>query len=221
MDDLVLLGAININSGNFMPPEMLPWEGPRAGQLPYTTLMEALQAPDRWGAEGLVVHFGPLRHHAMVKIKQEEYVRLHRIVTGLSERAVWEWIKEGKTLDELCATVPEEFWEWIRKIGGDLIFGALDIYRAAEAEYHQILVQAEDEQVEILDSGQEHAPQHGDLNRVLRKSFARRAATSEYRPWLFMMFDRRDPAVIQNKIFDTLRPVGLVTPFGTVMEEEA
>jgi RNA ligase len=222
MDDLVLLGAVNVVSGRFVPPELLAWSGPRAEKLPYSTLLEALRAPDRWGAEGMVLHFtSPLRYHAMVKIKQDEYVRLHRIVTGLSERAVWEWIKAGKSLDELCATVPEEFWPWIRKVGGDLIFKAIEICKEAAQHYLEAMAVVEDKmEVEFLTNPDSIPQDQAAADRMVRKYFAAEAAKSPHRPWLFMTFDRREESVVLSKILDTLRPVGSVTPFGSMGEEE-
>jgi len=62
--------------------------GPVVESFAYATFAEALAAPPRDDREGLVVHFTDADQR--VKIKYAEYVRLHRIVTGLSARTVWE-----------------------------------------------------------------------------------------------------------------------------------
>ena len=47
----------------------------------------------------------------MIKIKQEDYVILHRIVTGLNERAVWEHLMtHNGDYSELLESVPDEFY---------------------------------------------------------------------------------------------------------------
>lgn len=57
----------------------------------YHTLADALAAPPRPNAEGLVVRYLDGAHAGtMVKLKQDDYVRLHRIVTGMTARRLWE-----------------------------------------------------------------------------------------------------------------------------------
>jgi RNA ligase len=50
------------------------------------------------------------------KIKFESYLYLHRLVTGLNEKTIWEWMKEGKDINELVKNVPEEFKKWVMNI---------------------------------------------------------------------------------------------------------
>ena len=69
------------------------------------------------GQEGFVIIFDTgLR----VKLKYAEYVRLHRIVTGVSTKTIWEMLKEGQTFDEMLEVVPDEFHEWVVKTKNDL-----------------------------------------------------------------------------------------------------
>lgn len=109
LDDLVLIGAVDTEGGFIYGPEMLPgWPGPRAQVFLYETLREAVQAKPRAGKEGFVVR--SLSDNLMVKIKQEDYVRLHRIVTGLNEKEVWRRLREG---EELLADIPDELHDWV------------------------------------------------------------------------------------------------------------
>src|SRR5690348_3156144 len=58
LDDLVLLGAVDIATGRTYGPEAVPdWPGPVVETFGYATFAEALAAPPRDGREGLVVHF--------------------------------------------------------------------------------------------------------------------------------------------------------------------
>jgi len=118
LDDLVLLGAVDIATGRSHGPAAVPgWPGPVVETFAYGTLAEALAAPSRDDREGLVVHFtGP---DTRLKIKYSEYVRLHRIVTGLNARVVWEAVVGG-TLDELLEPLPDEFHAWAAKIAAEL-----------------------------------------------------------------------------------------------------
>jgi RNA ligase len=57
--------------------------------------------------EGFVARFS---NGFRVKIKYESYVLLHRIVTGLSIKGIWESLSTGKDID--LSHVPEEFRAW-------------------------------------------------------------------------------------------------------------
>ena len=57
--------------------------------------------------EGVVANFGGYR----VKIKTDEYLRLHRIVTNFTPRRVWEALSNGDSLE--FENMPEEFQAWL------------------------------------------------------------------------------------------------------------
>ncbi len=94
MNDLVFLGCNQIGSKqfSFIPGGKAPsaewWPGPMVQLFPEKSLTAALSKPPRKNAEGLVV----VLPHKMVKIKQEDYITLHRLVTGLRPRAIWEFL---------------------------------------------------------------------------------------------------------------------------------
>ena len=133
LDDLVLLGAVEVATGRTTGPNdaiLEGWPGPRAVEFPYSTMAEALAAPPRPNAEGLVIHFPASDER--VKVKQEDYVALHRIVTGLNERSVWEHVSAGKPLADLLAVLPDEFHGWTAGVAMRLA-GSVDTL-AAEVE---------------------------------------------------------------------------------------
>ena len=115
LDDLILLGAVDNITGKTVPltEAALNWTGPVVEELPYTTLQEALNAPTRIGKEGLVLHF--IDNDQRVKIKNEEYIRLHRIVTGVSERRIWEALSKGQDISPWLDAVPDEFYSFVEK----------------------------------------------------------------------------------------------------------
>ncbi len=67
--------------------------------------------------EGYVIRF---KNGFRMKIKGDEYVRLHRILTNVSNRDIWEYLKNGKSFDELLEKVPDEFNDWVRDTVKDL-----------------------------------------------------------------------------------------------------
>jgi len=115
-DDLVMLGAVEITTGKTVGPwpMVMGWPGPRADVFECPTLADALAIPARLNAEGIVIHC--LTTDERVKVKQADYVELHKIVTGLNERAVWAHCAEGKPLDELLNALPDEFHGWVREV---------------------------------------------------------------------------------------------------------
>jgi RNA ligase len=64
----------------------------------------------------------------MVKLKQEDYVSLHKLVTGLNERAVWERLRKDETVDEICRALPDEFHDWTTQVATELKAKFYDIY---------------------------------------------------------------------------------------------
>lgn len=88
-DDLFLLGAVRTHDGLTFPPDLVDeWPGPRAAVFGFGTFAEALAAPPRSNAEGIVVR--ELGTANRIKIKQDDYVQLHRIITGCTKRRLWE-----------------------------------------------------------------------------------------------------------------------------------
>lgn len=74
----------------------------------YTTLKLMVSNDD----EGFVVRF---KNGFRMKIKGEEYCRLHRILTNISSRNIWEHLKNNDSFDEILERVPDEFYSWVRE----------------------------------------------------------------------------------------------------------
>jgi len=122
-EDIVLLGMIETKSGNEVDihnsnedirfQNMISNIGFRVVMLyktwgeGYDLLKEEI-SNDR---EGYVVRF---KNGFRMKIKGEEYKRLHRILTNVSNRDIWEYLRAGKPLDEILDKVPDEFYDWVK-----------------------------------------------------------------------------------------------------------
>lgn len=188
LDDLVLLGGVVISTGEYLSPEhaaiTAAWDGPVTQVFEYATLRDALAAEPRPGMEGLCVRRLDKPH--IVKIKQEEYVRLHKIVTGLSERSVWEHMSEDKPLEDMLAELPDELHGWTRDVWNDLSDDLDEIHNAASLTHQTILANLPD--------------------GWTRKDYATAAMKHpSVRPYLFNLLDGRDP---RPSILRTLKPAG-------------
>jgi len=63
--------------------------------------------------EGFVVRFS---NGERCKIKFDDYVKLHRILTNCSSYDVWENLMTfGKIPEDMLKDVPDEFYDWIHK----------------------------------------------------------------------------------------------------------
>lgn len=111
LDDLVLLEVLDTETGR---PTFGrgTWPGRVAEEMPYRTLREALEAEPRENAEGVVVYLP--RTNERVKIKQDDYMALHRILTGTNARNVWE-----VAAAQACAPLIEERNHWGSYLGID------------------------------------------------------------------------------------------------------
>ena len=67
--------------------------------------------------EGYVVKFS---NGDRMKIKGEEYLRLHKIMTNVSTTSVWEMLSEGDDVLDLLKDVPDEFYNKIKMYVKDL-----------------------------------------------------------------------------------------------------
>lgn len=187
-DELVLLGGVWVASGEYVGPDeagdLCDWEGSTARTFPYATLADALAAPPRPGAEGLCVRY--LGEPRIVKIKQDDYVALHRIVTGLSERTVWQHLIDGKPLGELLGPLPDELHQWTRDVW-EQITGDADSIEAQAEQIHEEITHSLGPGFERRDYA-EQAKRHGS-----------------HTPYLFQLLDGRNP---RPAILKTLRPAG-------------
>lgn len=188
MSDLILLGVRDIEEGSVLLPEdVVTWKGPRTQTFPYKTLREALEAPQRPNAEGLVLYFPDQNYR--IKLKQADYVALHKIVTGLTKRRIWENMKEGKTLQDLCEIVPDEWHAWLRETYNEIRKQYWLINYIVRSDYRQI--------VKALDK---------DFDSWTRKDFSQLAtstAWTEYPGFMFGILDGKD---ISAKVWDLIRP---------------
>ena len=172
--DLVLLAIIDTATGT--DEDLTP-----AGELGFPVVKQydavadyrTLRELATENAEGFVVKF---QSGLRVKIKLAEYVRLHRIMTGVSNLAIWEYMAAGKSLDELLDAVPDEFYAWVKQTKAQL-----------EAEYQAIDAEC---RAAFRD--------HGD-----RKTNALYYQTQRYPSVLFNMLDGK---AYDHIIFKHIRP---------------
>jgi RNA ligase len=121
--ELVALAAIDVRTGRDVD---IPhdWPGPVLQRIdePKADLAELCAraaASDLPGtaAEGWVVRFDSGER---VKVKLKAYVELHRLLTNVTTRTVWEQLNSVGNLDELLAVAPDELHSWLRDTAAEI-----------------------------------------------------------------------------------------------------
>lgn len=97
-DDIVLLGAVQKDGQYLLLSDFEDSGFNTAEKMPAKNLREALELPNREEKEGVVIHIkGDVSSQKMLKMKQEDYLALHRVMTNISPKAVKNIISEAKT----------------------------------------------------------------------------------------------------------------------------
>lgn len=125
-EDLVLLGMINtktgdevdIHNGEVRLRNMISNVGFRVvkkydGIEDYSTLKSMISDDE----EGFVVRFS---NGDRMKVKGEEYLRLHKIMTNISTTTVWEILSSGGKIEDILKDVPDEFYQKIKMYASTL-----------------------------------------------------------------------------------------------------
>lgn len=196
-DDLFLLAIIDNATGSDVSLDKFNgcgpavWHGPRVlgipGECKPRDLLDNMGADDG-SQEGYVLAFDwPKGQTTRVKMKFAEYIRLHKIVTGVSNKTVWEHLSGGLSFDELMDRVPDEFNAWLKETIVDLQDQFDVIFRKAHEEYALV-------EISMLQYGHED-----------RKSFAEFAKKMKYTDLIFMLLDG-STTKLEEKIWKMIRP---------------
>ena len=143
-------------------------------------LPNKLKSLNTKNSEGFIFRFHPSNFR--MKIKFEDYIRLHRIITGVSNIAIWEHLMEDKSFDEILEKVPDEFYNWVK----DTIKTLNNEYSTIENEYKIIFNKIKNEH-----------------NTDDKKVFATHAKQYKYPSILFNMNTGKD---YSNFIWKLIRP---------------
>jgi RNA ligase len=137
----------------------------------YTKLKEIIPSDK----EGFVVRF---KNGFRMKIKGNDYFRLHSIITNFSNIKIWEILKNGEDLAPYLENVPDEFDKWVKSVKKDLNFSRYVVMNDIGKSFDYYMY-----------------GKYNDKDRQTdRKKFAEWVLTNEKwtHPVLFRMFDGKD-----------------------------
>jgi T4 RnlA family RNA ligase len=142
-EELTLLGGIRTEDGVESPW----WHLDNVSQLngislvqkydsieDYTKLKELI-FPDE---EGYVIRFS---NGDRMKIKGEEYIRLHRIMTQISTTSIWDSLKNGEDIYKLIEDVPDEFYDKISNYVETTLDQYWEISKQSEFYFHEYFIE--------------------------------------------------------------------------------
>jgi len=185
---LVLLSIINNETGEELSRfDLEMWGAINTLQIveKFDKSLAECAAEDTKNEEGYVLTYS---NGVKVKVKFAEYVRLHRILTGLNPKTVWEMLAAGQdeAIDKLLndPTMPESFILWLREVAAELRVQYAEIEREAQAVF----------------AARPASP--------LRKDQALYIIQSQYKAILFQMLDGKSYA---ETIWDRIKPKGTKT----------
>lgn len=126
-EDVILIGMFHAEIGelnlNFAPPGLTI-----VRRLNETASLLNIKNIIKDDEEGYVVRFD---NGFRVKVKGDKYIELHRIISDLSNRRIWEVLANGKDINEILETAPDEFDEWIRNEADTLLKRFRHMYKEA------------------------------------------------------------------------------------------
>jgi T4 RnlA family RNA ligase len=73
-----------------------------------------------------------------LKYKLEDYVRLHRILTRIQAKDIWECLAQNQNLDQFLESVPDEFYQWVKQVKAELEEQYRSIELACQANFKDL-----------------------------------------------------------------------------------
>jgi RNA ligase len=204
-EDLILLGAVQQSTGHYVGPLVAKslwykyingrltyteYPGTVVEVMPYKSISEALAHTDRPNAEGFVIR----SHNFMVKVKQPDYLELHKLVTNASPKTVWEQLRIGKSKSEIISAFPDEFHDYIKSMIEPLEEAFVRRLDEIVDGYHNAVESA-------LKSERPEEWEGGDM--PTRKAFARVFKSSQDARYYFLMLDGKS---VHEVLWNELRP---------------
>lgn len=146
-EELVYLGSVRKATGEYVG--FIIDGFPRAKFIGEKSLTDLEQKDNE---EGYVCYFSD---GTMAKVKFNEYVRLHRLVTQVTARSIWDLLKHKQPFDELLERVPDEFYAWVKATKKRLEDSFIEIEFNAKITFDSVKsLPTRKEQAEIVKASQ-------------------------------------------------------------------
>lgn len=180
LEAVVFIGAIGnyeLTKGRqlWIPADTIySWPGPTVERFNASSFEEALKMPPRLNKEGIVIYFEDTGER--LKIKQKDYLEAHKFIFNLTPRRIWNDLRNGKTVEDLLETAPDEFHQMVRDISSAILENRDAFLAKIEKEYI------------MLDLAQYET----------RKELAEAIKDHPLRSFLFCRVDERDDQLLES-----------------------
>jgi T4 RnlA family RNA ligase len=177
---LVLLAIIETASGREYSIEEFSHLGfPIAKKYDGLKDLEAIAKLNEQNQEGFVIRF---QSGLRLKFKFADYVKLHRVLTQVTSKVIWEMLRDQMPFEDILEHVPDEFYDWVKQTKATLLGQYQQIEDQAKADFERI--------VAVVD-------------RRDRKEMAKHILTCQNHTILFSMLDGKD---YSDYIWRTIKP---------------
>ena len=127
-DELYILGGFDMQTGTDLLVNGNYQGIPVAPRMKDVADFRELTKEDNKKDEGYVIVFATGER---IKMKFKEYVRLHRLYTGLTKRKIWEAMKCGEDMEILKGSVEEEFADFVSRTEKEIRSAKSTIFKKA------------------------------------------------------------------------------------------
>lgn len=167
--------------------------------------VESLTEVEEENKEGFVIHF---ESGLRMKVKLEEYVRLHRLLTGLTKRTIWELLKDGEDIEKIYDTAPDEVYEWVEETVNEIQTQYNEIELASKMIFAGVYCRL----ATMVELSPKHMPDEEKVEKYeaeKRKEFAKIVTSNEnikkegLTPMMFRMYDGKK---IDDLIWKNIKP---------------
>ena len=168
-EGLVLLAVIETESGREHAIESFTHLGfPIAKKYDGLKDLEAITNLNEQNQEGFVIRF---ESGLRLKFKFADYVKLHRVLTQVTSKVIWEMLRDQTPFEDILERVPDEFYNWVKQTKANLIAQYQQIEETAKADFERIIA--------VVD-------------RSDRKEMAKHILTCQNHTILFSLLDGKD-----------------------------
>lgn len=182
--DIVLLGIIHTQTGQEIDiyddiVSDLPF--PKATKFDMnldTKDLISLVELNESNKEGYVIKFD---NNYRIKVKFDEYVKLHKQLNNLTSTHLWEYLKDGKDISELLEIIPDEVYDSVRNFSQNILDEFNKIHEEITNQYKLLCVED-------------------------RKQFALRVMSTELVAPKAAYFNLYDGKEIKKIVFDMIKP---------------
>jgi RNA ligase len=105
-------------------------------QMTIEDILKELPREDYINLEGYIVRFS---NGVRIKYKYDKYVVLHKVISGISSKWVWECLSSGLNYRDTAVDIPDELDDWIKETAARLQNAFDESLKSAHKLYEEVV----------------------------------------------------------------------------------